>query len=73
VPQLIAGTPFELKAPVSKRKVLEFPYLLLLNYASQQPSDFRAESRQFAVARTLGHGTESKPDVLFLSAFHRLD
>jgi hypothetical protein len=71
-PDLTANTSYESRAPVSKKKVLEFSYLLLLNYVCHQPSDFRAAMRQFAVARTRGHGTESEPDVLFLSAFHRL-
>ena len=71
-PDLTSNTNYEPQAPVSKKKVLEFPYLLLLNYACQQPADFRAEMRQFAVARTRGFGTESEPEVIFLSAFHRL-
>jgi hypothetical protein len=71
-PDLTAGTSAEARAPVSKKKVLDFSYLLVLNYVCHQPADFRAEMRQFAVARTRGHGTESEPDVLFLSAFHRI-
>ena len=71
-PSLTANTEYKSRATVSKKKVLEFPYLLLLNYVCQQPADFRAVMRQFAVARTRGHGTEAEPEVVFLSAFHRL-
>lgn len=71
-PDLTAGTPYEARTATSKRKVLEFQYLLILNYVCKQPADFRAEMRQFAVARTEGHGTEHQPEVVFLSAFHRL-
>lgn len=71
-PELTVGVDYEPRAPAGKRKVVEFPYLLLLNYATRQPADFRAETRQFAVARTEGHGTELEPEVVFLSAFHRL-
>jgi hypothetical protein len=60
------------REPVSKKKVLAFSYLLLLNYVSHQPGDFRAITRQFAIARTDGFGTEDQPYVLFLSAFHQL-
>jgi len=56
--------------PVSKRHVVGFPYLLLLNYVCHKPVDFKARMRQFALARTNGHGTEDNPDVIFLSAFH---
>ncbi|HMK16858.1 MAG TPA: hypothetical protein VK492_01555 [Chitinophagaceae bacterium] len=63
----------ELKQPVTKRHVLGFPYLLLLNYVCSKPADFSAEMRQFAIARTDGHGTEDSPDVIFLSAFHKIE
>ena len=71
-PDLVSNTQYEERAPVSKKKVLEFGYLLLLNYVCRQPADFRAQTRQFAVARTQGHRTEHKPEVIFLSAFHHL-
>jgi hypothetical protein len=71
-PDLTANTSDEARAPVSKKKVLDFSYLLLLNYVCHQPADFRAETRQFAVARTRGYGTQSEPDVIFVSAFHRI-
>ena len=72
VPDLTANTRREPRAPVDKKRVLGFPYLLLLNYVCHQPLDFRAEMRQFAIARTHGRETEGEPDVIFLSAFHRL-
>jgi hypothetical protein len=56
--------------PVSKKFVLGFPYLLLLNYVSCKPVSFHAEMRQFALARVNGYGTEEDPEVVFLSAFH---
>lgn len=71
-PDLTANVDYTPRNPVSKRKVLEFPYILLLNYVCHQPLDFRAEMRQFAVARTRGFGTEDDPEIVFLSAFHRL-
>ena len=71
-PNLTADVDYQPRASVSKRKVVEFPYLLLLNYVCAQPTDFRAQMRQFAVARTDGHGTEAQAEVVFLSAFHRL-
>ena len=72
VPDLTRGTDYTPKAPVSKQKVLGFPYLLILNYVCCQPADFRARMRQFAVARTNGFGTDGDPDVIFLSAFHHI-
>ena len=63
----------EPKRPVSKRHVLEFPYLLFLNYVCGKPADFRAQLRQFAIARTNGHETEDQLEVIFLSAFHKID
>jgi hypothetical protein len=72
VPDLTRDTDYTPKAPVSKQKVLGFPYLLLLNYVCAQPVDFQARMRQFAVARTSGFGTESEPEVVFLSAFHHI-
>jgi hypothetical protein len=72
VPDLTVNTDLTPKAPVSKQKVLSFPYLLLLNYVCYQPVDFQARTRQFAVARTRGFGTESQPEVVFLSAFHHI-
>jgi hypothetical protein len=72
VPDLTANLSDEPRQSIDKRKVLEFPYLLVLNYVCHQSRDFRAETRQFAVARTRGFSTESDPDILFLSAFHRL-
>ena len=71
-PDLTRGTPYAARNAVDKKKVLGFPYLLLLNYVCMQPADFRAEMRQFAVARTNGFGTEGEPEVIFLSAFHRI-
>jgi hypothetical protein len=71
-PDLVRDIPSDPRAPVTKKKVLGFPYLLLLNYVSAQPGDFRATTRQFAVARTNGFGTEDSPAVIFLSAFHKL-
>lgn len=69
---LTSDTEYAARALVNKKKVVEFPYVLLLNYVCRQPADFRAGMRQFAVARTQGHGTEHDPEVVFLSAFHRL-
>lgn len=69
---LTANVDYQPRASVTKRKVVEFPYLLLLNYVCSKPADFRARMRQFAVARTEGHGTEGEAGVVFLSAFHRL-
>lgn len=71
-PDLTMDVTYRPREPVTKQKVLGFPYLLLLNYVCLQPADFRARSRQFAVARTNGFGTEDQPEVLFLSAFHQL-
>lgn len=59
--------------PVSKQHVIRFPYLLFLNYVCSKPADFRAQTRQFALARTNGHGTENNPVVVFLSAFHHIE
>ena len=72
VPDLMTHTTYEPREPVGKRKVLEFPYLLVLNYVCHQPPDFRADMRQFAVARTRGFSTTHDPDIVFLSAFHKL-
>ncbi|MEO0645067.1 MAG: hypothetical protein AAFZ17_02740 [Cyanobacteria bacterium J06650_10] len=72
VPSLTANINYLPKASVNRKKVLQFPYLLLLNYVCHQPFDFRAKMRQFAIARTCGHGTEGEPEVVFLSAFHQL-
>jgi hypothetical protein len=58
--------------PVSKQRVLGFPYLLILNYVSQLPGDFAAAERQFAVAKTKGVELRDQPDILFVSAFHKL-
>lgn len=63
----------EPRQPVSKQQVVSFPYLLLLNYVCGKPIDFRARTRQFALAKTEGHGTEHDPEVIFLSAFHTID
>jgi hypothetical protein len=71
-PDLTHGTDYVPRNSVDKKKVLGFPYLLLLNYVCSQPADFRAEMRQFALARTGGFGTEGSPEVVFLSAFHRI-
>jgi len=62
-----------LQQSVSKRHTLEFQYLLLLNYVCNEPVDFRAQMRQFALARTNGHDSEDQPNVIFLSAFHQID
>lgn len=71
-PDLTRDVNYRPHEPVTKQKVLGFPYLLLLNYVCLQPADFRAKTRQFAVARTNGFGTEDQPEVVFLSAFHQL-
>jgi hypothetical protein len=71
-PDLTRDVSFKPREPVDKKKVLGFPYLLVLNYVCLQPGDFRASTRQFAIARTNGFGTEDEPFVLFLSAFHEL-
>jgi hypothetical protein len=71
-PDLVKGTNYKAKEPVPKQKVLGFPYLILLNYVCCQPIDFRAKMRQFAVARTNGIAAEENPEVVFLSAFHKL-
>ena len=62
----------ESRQSISKRNVVGFPYLLLLHYVCTKPFDFSARARQFAIARTNGHGTEDETDVIFLSAFHQL-
>src|SRR5688572_2750444 len=72
-PEFTKGTGFQPKEPVGKKQVLGFPYLLILNYVCSRPIDFRAHMRQFAIAKTEGHGTEGNPVVIFLSAFHVLD
>jgi hypothetical protein len=55
-----------------KRRLLEVPYLLILNFVEQQPRDFRAVKRQFVIARTEGVGSHGNPRIVFLSAFHAL-
>jgi hypothetical protein len=60
------------KQVVNKRRVISFPYLLILNYVSRLPGDFGAEQRQFAIARTPGLLGRDQPQVLMVSAFHRL-
>ena len=72
-PDLTRDTTYKPKELVTKRKVFSFPYLLLLNYVCCQPVDFRARLRQFAVARTNGIGAEGEVEVVFLSAFHRIE
>ena len=67
------GVVYEARQSVSKQQVVSFPYLLLLNYVCGKPVDFRARTRQFALAKTNGHGTEDEPEVIFLSAFHTID
>lgn len=57
---------------VNKRRVISFPYLLILNYVSGLPGDFGAEERQFAIARTPGLQGRDQPHVLMVSAFHQL-
>ncbi len=57
---------------VNKKRVLSFPYLLILNYVSSLPGDFGAAERQFAIARTPGMQGRSQPHVMLVSAFHRL-
>jgi hypothetical protein len=58
---------------ISKRHIFDFPYLLFLNYICTQPADFRAQTRQFALAVTDGHGTENDIRVVFLSSFHKIE
>lgn len=55
-----------------KRRLLEIPYLLILNFVEKQPRDFRALKRQFIIAQTDGVGSDGDPRILFLSAFHVL-
>lgn len=57
---------------LSKRRVLSFPYLLVLNYVSQHRGDFGAFDRQFVIAKTPGIASRGRPEVLFVSPFHRL-
>jgi hypothetical protein len=57
---------------VNKKRVLSFPYLLILNYVCNLPGDFGAAQRQFAIARTPGMQGRSQPHVMLVSAFHRL-
>jgi hypothetical protein len=57
---------------LNKRRVISFPYLLILNFVSELPGDFGAEQRQFAIARTPGLGGRDQPHVTMVSAFHRL-
>jgi hypothetical protein len=59
--------------PLSKRRVLSFPYILVLNYVSRLPGDFGATERQFALARSPGLRGRSRPDVVLVSAFHELN
>jgi hypothetical protein len=58
--------------PVTKRRMLSFPYVLLLNYVSQLRGDFGAIERQFAIVRTPGIGFRDQPNVLFVTPFHKL-
>jgi hypothetical protein len=58
--------------PVSKQRVLGFPYLLVLNYVSNLSGDFAAVERQFAIVKTAGYKYRHMPDVLLVSAFHKL-
>jgi hypothetical protein len=55
-----------------RRRLLELPYILILNYVEQQPRDFRAIRRQFILARTDGAGSDRSPRIAFVSAFHVL-
>jgi hypothetical protein len=55
-----------------KRRLLEIPYILILNFVEQQPRDFRAIKRQFTIAQTNGVGSDGNPRIIFLSAFHVL-
>ncbi len=57
---------------VNKRRVLSFPYLLILNYVSSLTGDFGAVERQFAIARTPGMRGRDRPQVTLVSAFHRV-
>jgi hypothetical protein len=57
---------------VNKQRVLSFPYLLILNYVSSLPGDFAAVERQFAIARTPGMRGRGSPEVMMVSAFHRV-
>jgi hypothetical protein len=59
-------------APVSKRRMVSFPYVLLLNYVSQLPGDFGAIERQFAIVRTPGIAFRAQPNILFVTPFHKL-
>src|SRR5688500_6202278 len=55
-----------------KRRLLEVPYILILNFVEKQPRDFRAMKRQFIITQTDGVGTDGNPRIIFLSVFHVL-
>jgi hypothetical protein len=58
---------------IGKRLYLQIPYLTLLHHACEQPRNELSLLRQFAIVRTFGFGSSQEPQVVFVSALHRLE
>jgi len=56
-----------------RRLYLQVPYLTLLHHACEQPRSELCCLRQFAVGRTFGIDSGEEPQVVFVSALHRLE
>jgi hypothetical protein len=58
---------------IGKRLYLQIPYLTLLHHVCEQPRNELSLLRQFAIVRTFGFGSPQEPQVVFVSALHRLE
>jgi hypothetical protein len=58
---------------LGKKMYVQMPYLTLLHHACEQPRSELSFLRQFAIVRTFGFESTEEPQVVFVSALHRLE